>query len=78
MNRIVMNALGLFPFALYVLFFTSLATRASEYGQAMGLRPIRIMDYEAGMGLHRRTSEEFSDLNLQTQLELVYGTSGGM
>ena len=40
------------------------------------LRPISISDYEAAIGLQRRSSEDFSNLDLQTQSELIYGSPG--
>ena len=40
------------------------------------LRPIGIHDYEAAMGLHRRDSGDFSDLDLRTQSQLIYGSPG--
>ena len=42
------------------------------------LRPIAIRDFEAAAGVQRRSSENFSNLNLQTQSQLIYGNSGGM
>lgn len=41
------------------------------------LRPISINDYEASIGLQRRSSKDFSDLDLQTQSELIYRSAGG-
>lgn len=41
------------------------------------MRPIHINDYEAATGLRRRASEDFSDLDLQTQSQLIYGSAGG-
>jgi len=41
------------------------------------LRPIHINQYEAAMGLRRRSTEDFSDLNLQAQSEFIYGSPGG-
>ena len=42
------------------------------------LRPISIRNYEAAAGLGRRdNSENFSDLDLQTQSDLIYGSPGG-
>ncbi len=40
------------------------------------LRPISITNYEAAIGLQRRSSEDFSDLDLQAQSELIYGSPG--
>lgn len=54
-------------------------TPSSIDNQSLGpkvLRPIGIRDYEAAVGLQRRDSEEFSDLNLETQSQLIYGSPG--
>jgi len=40
------------------------------------LRPIKVGKDEAAIGLQRRSSEVFSDLDLQTQSELIYGSPG--
>ncbi len=40
------------------------------------LRPIRIGNHEATIGLQSRSSEAFSNLDLQTQSELIYGSPG--
>lgn len=46
--------------------------------QGTVLRPIAIRDFEAAQGLQRRQgSEDFSDLSLQTQSQLIYGSPGG-
>lgn len=42
------------------------------------LRPININEYEIATGLHRRASEDFSDLSPQTQAELIYGSPAGV
>ena len=42
------------------------------------LRPLAIRDFEAAAGLQRRASEDFSNLDLQTQSQLIFGNSGGM
>ena len=41
------------------------------------LKPISIFDFEAAQGLKRRSTEDVSHLDLQTQSELIYGSSGG-
>ena len=50
----------------------------SRHADPTLLRPISIVNYEAALGLQRRDSEDFSDLNLQTQSELIYGSPGGV
>lgn len=43
------------------------------------LKPIHIRDWEAahGIGLERRASKDFADLDPRTQSQLVYGRPGG-
>lgn len=51
----------------------------SDTPQPTTLKPISIRDYERAAGLRRRgDSEDFSDLDLQTQSQLVYGSPGSM
>lgn len=50
----------------------------SRHADPTPLRPINIVNYEAALGLQRRDTEDFSDLNLQTQSELIYGSPGGV
>ena len=71
------NAHILLPIALLALISTTLAFEDSKKGQSTKLRPININDYEAAMGLQRRSAEEFSNLNPQAQSELIYGSPGG-
>ena len=46
--------------------------------QGTVLRPIASRDLGAAAGLQRRASEDFSNLDLQTQSQLIYGNAGGM
>ncbi len=72
-------------FALQALAVVSLASALpspaipySPITQGTALRPIAIRDFEAATGLQRREiTEDFSDLSLQTQLQLIYGSPGG-
>ena len=41
------------------------------------LYPINIRQYEAATGLRRREDEDFSDLDPNTQSQLIYGRPGG-
>lgn len=41
------------------------------------LHPINLRSYEAAMGLQRRSGEDFTDLDLSTQSQLIYGRPGG-
>jgi len=41
------------------------------------LKAINIFDFQSAQGLQRRSSEDFSHLDLQTQSELIYGSPGG-
>ena len=47
-----------------------------RYVTSNRLRPISISNYEAAVGLRRRSSEDFTNLDLQTQSELIYGSPG--
>lgn len=47
-----------------------------RYVSPKRLRPISIGNYEAAIGLQRRSSEDFSNLDLQAQSELIYGSPG--
>ena len=72
------------PAGLLILAVVSFA-RASSHSEperprdlpSNRLWPISIHDYESAIGLQPRSSEEFSDLDLQVQSELIYGTPGG-
>lgn len=41
------------------------------------LSPINIRDFESTVGIQRRASEDFSDLDPATQARLIYGRPGG-
>ena len=41
------------------------------------LTPINIFAFEHAQGLHRRSTEDFSHLDLESQSQLVYGSPGG-
>ena len=66
----------LLPIVLIALIPTCLALGPPEQSHPIRLRPIHIDDYEAAIGIHRRSSEEFSNLNLETQSELIHGSPG--
>ena len=46
--------------------------------QGTVLHPIASRDLGTAAGLQRRASEDFSNLDLQTQSQLIYGNAGGM
>ena len=69
---------------LLALLPTLLALAASESLEAstkfpspLTLRPIKLSDYESASVLSRRESEKFSDLDMKTQDELIFGSPGG-
>lgn len=76
MHRILPSSLAL----LLAVLFTHASTHSSrESSRAMPMNilwPIRISEYEATNGLQRRSSNDFSSLDLQTQSELIYGSPG--
>lgn len=77
MYRVTWHFIGIL--AVAELAFASLSP-AHVYHRSLPvnrLRPIHIIDYEAAVGLQRRAPEDFSDLNLQTQSEIIYGSPGG-
>lgn len=41
------------------------------------LKPINIFAFESAQGLQRRSTEDVSHLDLQTQSQLIYGSPGG-
>ena len=41
------------------------------------LKPINIFAFEHAHGLQRRSTQDFSHLDLQTQSQLIYGSPGG-
>ena len=41
------------------------------------LKSINIFDFESAQGLQRRSTEDFSHLDLQAQSQLIYGSPGG-
>lgn len=61
--------------------FPSLCSASSRLFATQGitLKPIAIRDFERASGIERRrASEDFSNLNLQTQSQLIYGSPGGL
>ena len=66
---------------LLVLSAHAIQSSAPEVPRSLGptvLRPINVNEYEIATGLHRRASEQFSDLSPQTQAELIYGSPAGI
>ena len=41
------------------------------------LWPINVVDFEAAVGIRRRSEESLAGLDLETQSQLIYGVSGG-
>ena len=62
-----------------ILFGSSIPARGDLLTDPAILKPIHIRDWEAanGIGLERRASEAFADLDPQTQSQLIYGRPGG-
>ncbi|MCJ1458011.1 hypothetical protein MMC28_008380 [Mycoblastus sanguinarius] len=78
MHRSLFSVLSALAIALPIsASLSSAVEQRSPSTQATRLRPISIRNYEEAMGIQRRdNSEDFSDLDLQTQSELIYGTPG--
>ncbi|KAI4266566.1 MAG: hypothetical protein LQ337_008752, partial [Flavoplaca oasis] len=53
-----------------------LLSTLSPVDESMNLHPINIRDYESAMGLHRRAEDDFSQLDLRSQEQLIYGRPG--
>ena len=56
----------------------SLAGAVLGTDEPLVLYPINLRDYESALGIYRRSGEEFADLDLSTQSQLIYGRPGGM
>ena len=54
----------------------SASASAIASDKSLTLKPIHVADFESSFGIQRRTAEDFSDLNLKTQEQLVYGRPG--
>ena len=78
MHRSLISVLGALAICLPASASVSPIVSRVPDSQGTILRPIAIRDFEAAAGLQRRASEDFSNLNLQTQSQLIYGNSGGM
>lgn len=78
MTRRLVTALGVATLISQVTSNPFPGSEGYEHGQPTKLRPISIRDYETALGLQRREEEDFGTLSLQKQLELIYGSPGGM
>ena len=45
-------------------------------GSSSIMKPINVRDFEHATGMRRRAVDDFSDLDLQTQTQLIYGRPG--
>ena len=63
--------------SMLAICWTYPTTQKAQPQNATKLRPIVVNDHEAALGLPRRKSENFADLDLQTQSRLIYGSPGG-
>lgn len=77
MPRFLYFALGVLAFNLSVLGSSIPTDQRSTASSGVTLKPISIRNYESAMGLRRRSSENFADLDLETQSQLIYGSGGG-
>ncbi|KAG8526649.1 uncharacterized protein KY384_008078 [Bacidia gigantensis] len=69
----------LLTFALVGTSLSSVLPVTGHHGTQAGpkkMLPIRSNDFSHGSGLARRDSEKFSDLDFQTQSQLIYGSPG--
>ena len=63
--------------SLIPLIHSAPTSQQSRSADPIAFHPVGIKDYEAAVGLHRRDDKQFSDLDLQSQSQLVYGSAGG-
>ncbi len=63
--------------ALSILAFSAPGHAEATSGGPAVLHPINVRQYEAATGLRRRDDEDFSDLDPNTQSQLIYGRPGG-
>ena len=78
MQRPLFSVLGALVICLLASASPSPLLSPVSASQGTVLRPITGRDLGAATGLQRRTSEDFSNLDLQTQSQLIYGNPGGM
>ena len=57
------------------LSFPSPPSRSREAYSSSKLKPISVDNYDMATGVHRRSANDFSNLDLQTHSELLYGRS---
>lgn len=78
MHRIFCKILASLAIATSVTSLPSPAISESAISGGTRLRPISIRQFEVASGLRRRQDAvDFSDLSLQTQSQLIYGSPGG-
>ncbi|KAL9039897.1 MAG: hypothetical protein Q9180_002252 [Flavoplaca navasiana] len=53
-----------------------LLSTSSPVDESINLHPIHLRDYESAIGLHRRAEDDFSQLDLRSQEQLIYGRPG--
>lgn len=70
----LMGALVILP---QTIAFPSTFTQAGPFELSSVLKAINVRDFEHAAGVRRRSEEKLSDLNLQTQSQLIYGRPGG-
>ena len=68
--------LAALAFSVPALAFPNPLVPAPVDDGSVRLQPIKIADFENAVGLQRRSAEEFSDLDLKTQSQLIYGRPG--
>ena len=69
----LVGALAVLP---RTLAFPSTFTQVEPLELSSILKAINIRDFEHAAGVRRRSEEQLSDLNLQTQSQLIYGRPG--
>ena len=68
--------LGALAFALPSLCLPGPVASPPASEKPESLKPIRVANFESAFGIQRRATQDLSDLNLQTQEQLIYGRPG--
>ena len=58
------------------LSWPEIATQSTPVPNRSRLKPVNIRDFEYAIGISRRSAEDFSDLHLKSQSQLIYGRPG--
>lgn len=71
-----MCALGAFTLTVPTLALPNPSTPRAVDSFSSTLKPIKNRDFEQATGVYRRSGDKFSELDPQTQSQLIYGRPG--